>query len=207
MIFGASGVSLGGGGQLRVYGSAHAAKPDYMEFNRGSLVSGYFDGAGILTLNNTTDATTSSDGSLRLAGGLSVAKRAIIGGDTAVLGTITAKEIKVTSTGADYVFDDEYKLRSLVEVATYIKREKRLPDMPSASEMQKDGLHVSDVVTRQLAKIEELTLYAIALEQENQRLRNVQTAQAEKLKNHEEALRSIDARLENLENAKHKVNP
>ena len=40
--------------------------------------------------------------------------------------------------------------------------------MMSAKAMQADGMPVSEVVTKQLAKIEELTLYAIALEKENQ---------------------------------------
>jgi len=78
-----------------------------------------------------------------------------------VIGTISAQEIKVTATGADYVFEDGYHLRSLNEVEQYVTHEKHLPEIMTAAEMQKVGMPVSEVVTKQLAKIEELTLYAI----------------------------------------------
>ena len=86
----------------------------------------------------------------------------------AVAGTITAKEIKVTTTGADYVFENDYKLRPLAEVESFIAEHKHLPEMMSAKAMQADGMPVSEVVTKQLAKIEELTLYAIKSERERQ---------------------------------------
>ena len=94
----------------------------------------------------------------------------------AVNGTISAKEIKVTTTGADYVFDDTYRLRPLMEVEQFIKDNRHLPEIPSAKVMQQDGMGVSEIVTKQLAKIEELTLYAIQAERE----RAAQAAQAEK---------------------------
>ncbi len=78
-----------------------------------------------------------------------------------VFGVISAKEIKVTSTGADYVFEDGYALRPLAEVEAFVTRERHLPGMMAAKEMGDSGLTVSQVVTVQLAKIEELTLYAI----------------------------------------------
>jgi hypothetical protein len=78
-----------------------------------------------------------------------------------VAGTISAKEIKVTTSGADYVFEDGYPLRSLDEVARFVAAEKHLPEMMPAKAMQDEGMSVSEVVTKQLAKIEELTLYAI----------------------------------------------
>jgi Phage T4 tail fibre len=85
-----------------------------------------------------------------------------------VIGTISAKEVKVTTTGADYVFENDYKLRPLAEVEAFIAEHKHLPEMMSAKAMQADGMPVSEVVTKQLAKIEELTLYAIKSERERQ---------------------------------------
>ena len=79
-------------------------------------------------------------------------------------GILSAKEIKVTTTGADYVFDDTYRLRPLTEVEQFIKDNRHLPEIPSAKVMQQDGMGVSEIVTKQLAKIEELTLYAIQAE-------------------------------------------
>ena len=89
---------------------------------------------------------------------------AIGGGRVMVGGILSAKEIKVTTTGADYVFDDTYRLRPLTEVEQFIKDNRHLPEIPSAKVMQQDGMGVSEIVTKQLAKIEELTLYAIQAE-------------------------------------------
>ena len=91
----------------------------------------------------------------------------------AVNGTITAKEVKVTQTGwADYVFKNDYKLRTLDTVESFIKEHKHLPDMPSAKEVEKNGIPVADMLVKQMQKIEELTLYMIELKKENTVLKN-----------------------------------
>lgn len=84
-----AGSSSAAAAQLRLYGSTHATKADRVEFTRGSTISAYFDGSGNLTVNNTTDATTTSDGSVRLSGGLSVAKN-IVTGQSALFTAATA---------------------------------------------------------------------------------------------------------------------
>jgi len=88
-----------------------------------------------------------------------------------VAGGIYAEEVVVNSSGSDYVFDPNYKLQPLSEVAAYIEKNHHLPDIPAAEKMQKDGLSVGDVETKLLAKIEELTLHMIQQEKENQQLR------------------------------------
>lgn len=94
-----------------------------------------------------------------------------------VNGMIRAKEVKVTLSGwADYVFDDEYKLKSLQEVENYIKQNKHLPDVPSAAQVEKEGVNVGEMEAILLKKIEELTLYMIELKKENQVLQTSQTA-------------------------------
>jgi hypothetical protein len=99
-----------------------------------------------------------------------------------VAGTIGAKEIIVSSTGADYVFQPNYRLRPLSEVRAYIQANHHLPDIPSASEVQQKGLSVGDVQTKLLAKIEELTLHMIHAEEDNRRLeQEVRKLQAENL--------------------------
>ena len=84
-----------------------------------------------------------------------------------VAGKVRANEIVVNTTGADYVFDEEYKLKTLSEVETYIRENGHLPDVPSAEEMQKEGMAVGELNTKLLEKIEELTLYVIELKKEN----------------------------------------
>ncbi len=89
-----------------------------------------------------------------------------------VNGTIKAKEIIVTMDGwADYVFDDKYNLRSLDEVEKFIKKNKHLPEMKPGNTIEQDGLSVNEVLKIQQQKIEELTLYMIALKKENESLK------------------------------------
>ena len=78
-----------------------------------------------------------------------------------VAGKVRANEIVVNTTGADYVFDEDYQLKTLSEVETYIQENGHLPDIPSAKEMQKEGMAVGELNTKLLEKIEELTLYML----------------------------------------------
>lgn len=79
-----------------------------------------------------------------------------------VNGTIWAQEVKVMlDDAADWVFEDDYELRSLVEVETFIKDNKHLPDVPSADEFREQDMNVAEMNNKLLQKIEELTLYLI----------------------------------------------
>ena len=88
-----------------------------------------------------------------------------------VNGTIRAKEIRVETTGADFVFADDYQLRPLSEVKAFIAENKHLPEIQSAQEMQENGVSVSELQTRLLQKIEELTLYILQQDETIQELR------------------------------------
>lgn len=80
----------------------------------------------------------------------------------AVNGIITSKKIKVTQEEwADYVFDSSYNLTPLHQVEQFIRKNKHLPEIPSATEVKKDGLDLGDNQAILLKKIEELTLYLI----------------------------------------------
>ncbi|MFT3740094.1 MAG: hypothetical protein QM786_15180 [Breznakibacter sp.] len=78
-----------------------------------------------------------------------------------VSGTIRATEIKVEAQTADFVFDDSYVLRDLKEVESFISQHKHLPDIPSATQMEADGVNLAEMNKLLLQKIEELTLYVI----------------------------------------------
>lgn len=81
-----------------------------------------------------------------------------------VKGKVRAEEIKVTTAAADwpdYVFEDDYKLPSLAELETYVRRNKHLPEMPAAKEVESNGIQVGDMINKLLKKNEELTLHAI----------------------------------------------
>jgi len=78
-----------------------------------------------------------------------------------VKGTIRAEEIIVETFGADFVFESDYRLKPLSEVKVHIEENKHLPDIPSAAQMQENGVGISELSTKLLQKVEELTLYAI----------------------------------------------
>lgn len=84
-----------------------------------------------------------------------------------VNGTILTKEVIVSTASSywpDYVFEKDYNLMSLSDLTKYIQENKHLPDISSASEIEKDGIPVGEMQKKQMAKIEELTLYIIQLE-------------------------------------------
>lgn len=90
----------------------------------------------------------------------------------AVNGIITAKEIEVTDTGwSDFVFNSNYDLKSLDEVDQFISKNGHLPDIPSAEEVEKNGLNLGTMQAKLLQKIEELTLYLIDMQKENENLK------------------------------------
>jgi hypothetical protein len=50
---------------------------------------------------------------------------------------------------------------SLTEVATYIEENKHLPNVPSAAEVEQNGVDLGEMDKILLQKVEELTLYVI----------------------------------------------
>jgi hypothetical protein len=104
----------------------------------------------------------------------------------AVAGKIAAwDEIKVFTNGSsfpDYVFDTDYRLPSLEETETYIKENHHLPEVPSATEIAKDGMSLNGMSEILLKKVEELTLYMIELKKENAELKKELKEMKENLK-------------------------
>jgi hypothetical protein len=71
----------------------------------------------------------------------------------------------------DYVFGKSYSLIDLDRVEEYIKANGHLPEIPSAAEMQKQGLDITEFNMALLKKIEELTLYTIELKKKVEELK------------------------------------
>ncbi|WP_422858982.1 hypothetical protein ACOKFD_16860 [Flagellimonas sp. S174] len=84
-----------------------------------------------------------------------------------VKGNIHAEEVKVDLSvpGPDYVFKEDYELTSLEEVQNYIKEKGHLPNIPSAKEMEENGIQLGELNMKLLEKIEELTLYILEQEE------------------------------------------
>ncbi|OXB20627.1 hypothetical protein B0A80_18850 [Flavobacterium tructae] len=91
-----------------------------------------------------------------------------------VAGNIHAQEVKVTARAGevpDYVFANDYKLKSLEEVESYIKQNSHLPEIPSAKEIEKNGLMLAEMNMNLLKKMEEMTLYMI---EQNKRIKDLE---------------------------------
>lgn len=88
-----------------------------------------------------------------------------------VNGTIRAKEIKVETGWADFVFAPDYQLPTLGEVEAHIKEHKHLPGIPTEAEVKKDGANLGEMNVKLLQKVEELTLYMIQQNKEIESLK------------------------------------
>jgi len=93
-------------------------------------------------------------------------------------GDIYCRHLRVTQNSfPDYVFAENYPLKSLEDIESFIKVEKHLPNMPSEKEVIENGMDVTKIVTENTASIEQIYLYLISLnkkvkdlESENMRL-------------------------------------
>ena len=97
------------------------------------------------------------------------------GYDLAVCGKIWAGEVKVNAVSdwCDYVFEDDYNLKSLQEVESFIEQHKHLPEIPSAVEIETEGINVSEMLQLMMKKIEELTLYTI---EQDKRIKEIENS-------------------------------
>lgn len=88
-------------------------------------------------------------------------------------GSLKVKDLRVTLTDwSDFVFDDGYNLRPLGEVERYIEANRHLPDIPSAQEVEEEGVDVGEMNKLLLQKVEELTLYIIDLQKQIDELKS-----------------------------------
>ena len=119
----------------------------------GGLINwaGYFDNGNVYVRND-----------LRIGSG---AIAGAAGYKVAIDGKVIAEELRINLSQAwpDYVFDASYDLMSLDQLESCIKKNNHLPGIPSANEVQKNGLIVGEMQSKMMEKIEELTLYILEL--------------------------------------------
>lgn len=131
------------------------------------------------TFNLTRFAIQPNGGAIYMQGGVGINTYNTTGYALAVNGNIRSKEVIVESGWADYVFDKNYKLPSLDELEIFIRQNKHLPNIPTAAEIESNGLHVGDVQKKMMEKIEELTLYVI---EQDKRINNLEDRISELVK-------------------------
>jgi hypothetical protein len=123
-----------------------------------------------------------------------------------VKGKIHAEEIIVDlSVPADYVFQkyytgkselkSDYVMPTLAEIESFTKKNHHLPNLPSAQQVQQNGMSLGQMSNALLQKVEELTLYTI---EQNKKLM-LQQEELERLKKENENYKSLAERLSSIE--------
>ncbi|WP_156152348.1 hypothetical protein [Flammeovirga sp. OC4] len=165
--------------QMRIYGFDNSSK------FYGALHSNYDDYRRTfdISTNNSTnqikiDASANENGRITILPGdnVGVGIGTLVTGShkLAVEGSIGAREIKVEASGwSDFVFENGYELRTLEEVEQYISEKGHLPEIPSKEEVTVNGINLGEMNAKLLQKIEELTLYLIEQNKENQEQRKL----------------------------------
>ncbi|WP_051335905.1 tail fiber protein [Aquimarina latercula] len=119
-----------------------------------------------------------------------------------VKGNIHTQEVKVDLNGAvapDYVFLEDYDLKTINEVEAYIKDQGHLPNIPSAAEMEQNGIELKQMNLNLLEKIEELTLYTISQEKQLKDANNKLITSNARIQTLETKNNELETRLEKLE--------
>jgi len=127
---------------------------------------------GYLWYDGTNMVLGAVSSNLRLSGNVVLGSTPAVGYRLSVDGKAIFEEARVQLSTAwpDYVFAHDYKLLSLSELAQSIAKHKHLPNMPPASEVEKNGFDLGDMNRRLLEKVEELTLYIIDLDKKKNAL-------------------------------------
>jgi hypothetical protein len=134
-----------------------------LKFQRGTGVATMFQD------NNVNDLYVSATAGLFLnpdGGNVGIGTTTPGSFKLAVNGKIWSQEVNVamTNPGPDYVFEKNYSLLPLAQLEAYINQNKHLPEVPSAKEMEENGLNVKEMNLILLKKVEELTLHLIEKE-------------------------------------------
>jgi len=150
---------------------------DYTSFAVTAYTFGFVQTPQFITITTQSTAPTGTDitGSITItpvmitdaSGNIGIGTPNSHSDKLAVNGTIHAKQINVDlANWADYVFDKDYKLTPISDVKTYINQNHHLPDLPTAAEVEKDGLNLGEINKLLTKKVEELTLYLIDKDKE-----------------------------------------
>jgi hypothetical protein len=135
------------------------------------------DGNEIQTIDDTLLINSKSAHSVIIASGggnVGIGTNTLATGyRLSVAGGIIAEEVRVQFEFAwpDYVFADDYHLTSLEQLESSINANKHLPGMPSAAQIEADGIDLSKMQGQIVEKLEELTLHMIKL---NKRIKHLE---------------------------------
>jgi hypothetical protein len=123
---------------------------------------------------------------VKIDGELETADNVTINGSLTVLGSsdkqfkvyadgkVRAREVQVDlETIPDYVFNSDYQLKPIEELAKYLKANKHLPNIPGECDYDAKGcINLGELNLKLLEKVEELSLYIIQLNERIKILEN-----------------------------------
>ena len=130
---------------------------------KSANINGNANITGTLDANALTANSATITGNATITGTLTA--NLLSAPNANINGKIKAKEVEVTlSDWPDFVFETDYKLMPLNEVEQYIAENQHLPNVPSAAEVEANGVNLGEMNNILIQKIEELTLYILDLQ-------------------------------------------
>lgn len=136
-VYGSASGTTGIGTRIGVYGTASGGASNW---------AGYFAGSAYVSSDLRIATTTRATGYA-----------------LSVNGKIACTEVLVQALASwpDYVFSPDYELMSLSSIEESINQNKHLPGIPSAAQVESEGIKLGDMQIKLLEKVEELTLHLI----------------------------------------------
>ncbi|HAA16508.1 MAG TPA: hypothetical protein DCE41_34285 [Cytophagales bacterium] len=159
-------------------------------------------GVGSSSFNNSNTAQLGVEGTFHATDSSTIGTTSTDANLT-VFGTAFVKNLYIdkNEAWADYVFEEDYQLRSLTEVESFIAENGHLPDVMSAEEVATQGYAQTEVNETLLRKIEELTLYSIDLEKARAEQAETNATQQDKIAALEASNAELRVMLETILNS------
>jgi len=111
-------------------------------------------------------------------------------------GLLYAREVKVNlDSWPDYVFDEEYQLMPMSELQQFIQKNNHLPNVPSACEMEEQGINVAKSNVMLMEKVEELTLYMLQINEQVKTQKELLEQQQETIRLQQELIRKLEQQV------------
>ena len=191
-------VKSGGGNGLRFWSSSQysIAMGNGSSYNYGpvssysiknNMTNNFDRGWTWGVYGKTPIAALNTEGSFQLDKDLFVLGKARIGDENVsstpngfrlyVQDGILTERLKIVSVGTafwpDYVFNNDYQLRSVYEVEKFINENNHLPNVPSAQNVNENGVDLLEMNAALLRQVEEIWLHVIELKKENDELKKI----------------------------------
>ncbi len=154
-------------GDMEVVQGVHVPGSGWRQYNAYNADTQQFTMANgvINALFQNTGKFVIEEASVGIGMTLGEAEAKLEGVKLGVNGKLLANEIEVKlfDTWPDFVFDNDYNLKSLSELENFINTNRHLPGVPTEAEVTENGVNLGQMTGVLLMKIEELTLHIIDL--------------------------------------------